>query len=118
MTDRELIERLRERPYRLLNFNRDTSQAADMLEHLSTQPQPDAAVAVERPIETAPKDRKIMLFANGTWFAECQWQEAGAISEHGFWQFWHMVEGEFFSEVIDPTAWAELPAAIRAGGQP
>lgn len=37
MTDRELIERLRERPYRLLNFNRDTSQAADRLEALSAE---------------------------------------------------------------------------------
>ena len=104
--------------------DQDLREAADMLERLSTQPQPDAAVAVEQwqPIETAPKD--------GAPFVAGRFTGEGK-NHDGLQQVdrWHSKSrgdsydglGKFNTQFWPATHWMPLlapPAAIRAGGQP
>ena len=68
-----------------------------------------------QPIETAPKDGSnvLLLTERGNVFAPCVYQEAGVISEDGFWLVWRSHD---FDEVANPTHWRPLPAPPTQGG--
>lgn len=68
-----------------------------------------------QPIETAPRDRIIDLWAGGRRWTDCKWgrvdyknepawgRDGGRTTEHGF-------SGRMVVEVENPTHWMEVPA--------
>lgn len=82
-----------------------------------TQPQPDAAVAVERwqPIETAPHNQSVILawqdWRDGTWSMEIGPASTGQRFANGFSSVSHHGRATHWQPRPTP------PASIRAGGQ-
>jgi hypothetical protein len=62
-----------------------------------------------QPIDTAPKDGRVILILTerGNVYSPCQW-ENGEISENGFWLWWQD-EPAWLTEVVNPTHWMPLP---------
>lgn len=79
---------------------------ADVDPEIDDAPVPDSSWS---PMDTAPKDRHILLKApDGMVFSPCRWDDQ--INEEPFWRFDHMDSAAcYVGEVASPMGWAEIP---------
>lgn len=65
--------------------------------------------AMAQPMESAPKDREIMLFARGYWYIG-QWDDdCHALKPRPFWLY-SALWGKTGCRAVPPVAWMPLPA--------
>ena len=66
---------------------------------------------MHHPMDTAPKDRKVLLFARGEWYVGKWDPDKYAKKPRPFWDYSHIWRPTGCREK-PPIAWAELPPKI------